>query len=150
MPDVSRWMKYAKARLHAAIGQGHRDLDELEAQREAELADRPWLAAEGDAPTFDEARARIEWQAEQAARAAGNDDAAPASGGPSAPDGPDATPGGDAPRPTAPGLVPPEDRAAAAEAAAARLELDARERESAARLDAIREELGIEPPADAG
>jgi hypothetical protein len=160
MPNISRWFNYAKARIDSAIGQGHRDLDELEAQREAELADRPWLASDTETPTFDEARARIEWEAEQAARRAGRDAAPERSDGPGGPTATAST--GPAPSPTtgasagpAPadtagdpeGAFPsPEERAAAAEAAGARLELEARQRESAARLDAIRAELGIDPP----
>lgn len=169
MPNISRWFNYAKARIDSAIGQGHRDLDELEAQREVELADKPWLRSTGDAPTFDEARARIEWEAEQASRRArgeadrpaeppttpahaptGAGEAAPVPGPGPAParpaaqgSGPDGAATGSSP------LVPitsPEERAAAAEAASARLEMEARQRESAARLDAIREELGIDPP----
>lgn len=158
MPNISRWFNYAKARIDSAIGQGHRDLDELEAQREAELADRPWLASDAETPTFDEARARIEWEAEQAARRAGRDTTPERSDGPEAPTPtapaappPTGGPAGVAPPGDAAGgpggaLTSPEERAAAAEAAGARLELEARQRESAARLDAIRAELGIDPP----
>lgn len=151
MANLSRWFNYAKARLDAAIGQGHRDLDQLEAQREAELADKPWLRSSGDAPTFDEAKARIEWEAEQAALAARRREEAPDARGtdpdsgraPAAGTGPADGPGAA----RGPQITSPEERAAAADAASARLELEARERESAARLEAIRAELGIEPPA---
>lgn len=154
MPNLSRWFNYAKARLDAAIGQGHRDLDELEAEREAELADKPWLRSSGDAPTFDEARARIQWEADQAARAAGADAGRPSEAKHQAradatsdePDDATAAPAATAGPPSGLPITSPEERAAAAEAASARLEMEARQRESAARLDAIREELGIDPP----
>ncbi len=163
MANFSRWFNYAKARFDATIRQGHQELDELEAQREAEVADKPWLSATGDAPTFDEAKARIQWEAEHASRAARGpadagpsphsevEGATPARSGSTSEAG--AGSGGGVARAGAPGATrsdgpatTPEDRAAAAEAASARLELEARRRESAARLDAIRAELGIEPP----
>lgn len=148
MPNVSRWMKYAKARLDAAIGQGHRDLDELEARREAELADKPWLGSESDAPTFDEARARIEWQAARAAEARAAQDDGPTRGPAEGSTAPTHRPGTGA---AATGGVTADssglvDHGAAAEAASAKVELEARERATAARLEAIRDELGIEPP----
>lgn len=115
--NVGRWIKYAQARLDGALASGNRELDQLEAEREAELADRPWLASDAEHPTLDEARARIEWEAEQHA----DDPAAP-------------------PAPTLP------SSGDAADASAARIELDRREREAKERLDALREELGIEPP----
>lgn len=164
MANFSRWFNYAKARLDAAIGQGNRELDELEAERESELADKPWLSSSGDTPTFDEAKARIEWQAEQAERAAGGNKATTGgdpqgagsrsgSGGasgteasPELPSTPGAQPSGPATTIPAAEITSPEERAAAAEAAAARLEMEERQRESAARLDAIRAELGIDPP----
>ena len=117
--NLGRWVKYARARLDAAVAQGERSLDRREAEREAELADRPWLASEADAPTLDEARARIEWEAEHQRRA--GDGATPAAG-------------------------PPAGTVDDAAAASARLELDAREREAAERLARIREELGVDEP----
>lgn len=158
--NVTRWMKYARARIESAVGKGNQELDRLEAERQADLADRPWLAADGDAPTLDEARARIRWEAEQAAAAKpgadrtaggaeppaapGASEATPPAGASAAHDGPEPS---DAPtRPAAEAPRAPEDVQAEAEAAGARLELEARQRESAARLDAIRAELGIEPP----
>ena len=56
--NVNRWMKYAKARIDSAVGSGHESLDRLEAKQEADRADKPWLASNSTAPTFDEARAR--------------------------------------------------------------------------------------------
>lgn len=143
MGSFSRWLDYAKTKVEMAVRSGNRELDELEAEREAATADRPWLRADGDAPTFDEARSRIEWQAEQAARGAtppSPDRGSMPAGAP--------TPGAASPPPTAEtAIASPEDQTRAAEVAGARLELDARQRESAARLDAIRDELGIDPPS---
>lgn len=132
--DVNRWLKYAKARLDSAVGQGNASLDRLEAEREADLADKPWLRSDGEAPTLDEARARIEWEAERQRRAAAGDPAAPAA--PAAP-----------PTPAPSGPRAPEDVAADAEQEQARLELARREQASADRLAQIRAELGVEAPA---
>jgi len=65
--DVNRWLKYAKARLDAAVGSGNKKLDDLEARQEADRADKPWLRGpdDGVAPTLDQVRARIEWEAER-------------------------------------------------------------------------------------
>ena len=68
--NVNRWVKYAKARIDSAVGSGHEELDRLEAKREAERADKPWLGSDSAAPTFDEARARIAWEADQQAKKA--------------------------------------------------------------------------------
>lgn len=133
--DVNRWFKYAKARLDSAVGQGNRSLDRLEAEREADLADKPWLRSDREAPTLDEARARIEWEAERQRRGPApgpTSTAADRVGGPAGPAGP-------APR-------SPQDVAADAEQEAARLELARREEQSAARLEQIRKELGVEAP----
>lgn len=116
--DVNRWMKYARARIDSAVGQGNRSLDRLEAEREADLADKPWLRSETDAPTLDEARARIEWEAERQRKA---------------------------PAPPATPATPAEPTA---EQAAAKVELEAQQRKSADRLDQIRRELGVDDPAD--
>ena len=117
--DVNRWMKYARARIDSAVGQGNRSLDRLEAEREADLADKPWLRSGTEAPTLDEARARIEWEAERQRKAAAPPPATPAT---------------------------PEDPTA--EQAAAKVELEAQQRKSADRLDQIRKELGVDEPAD--
>lgn len=130
--DVNRWLKYAKARIDSAVGQGNASLDRLEAEREADLADKPWLRSEGEAPTLDEARARIEWESERQRRAA--------AGAPGAPR---------PPAPTDAGPRPPQDTATDAEQEQARLELARREQASADRLAQIRAELGVSAPADA-
>lgn len=136
--NVSRWMKYAKARLDAALGQGNEELDRLEAEREVELADKPWLRSDGDAPSFDEARARIEWEAERQQRLA-DDRSAP---GGTTPEGPSEL---DDASDEAPSTVGAEDASDAAARESARIELEQRQQLSAARLDKIRQELGIEP-----
>lgn len=123
--DVSRWLKYAQAKLDATLRSGHRELDQLEAEREAELADRPWLASDGEAPTFDEARARIEWEAEHQRERA--------EVGPTA-------------EPTPPSATRLPSSGTDAEVAAAKLELEQRDKDAKARLDAIRDELGVDPP----
>lgn len=130
--DVNRWLKYAKARLDTAVNQGNASLDRREAEREAELADKPWLRSDRAAPTLDEAKARIEWEAEEQRRRAAEDGAPPAT----------ADPGGGSRRPQA--------TAGDAEHESARLELDRREQASAARLEQIRRQLGVEdaPAAD--
>lgn len=145
--DVNRWIAYAKARVTSAVGKSNEELDRLEAERDVELADKPWLASDGEAPSFDEAKARIEWEADHQARVAAErkDPAAPTAAAPS----PSVEPGssssatsGAAPSDTDP-LASPEERSAAANA---RIELEARQKEAAARLDAIRQELGVDEP----
>jgi hypothetical protein len=158
--NLHRWLKYAKAKLDASVASGNEELDRLEAEQKAKAADKPWLAAQGDAPTVDEAAARIRWESEEAERnakamAEGAPNAAPGSsaappsdvGGATAT--PDATPSTGA-APAAPASVPgpldPADAAEAAQRSAAQLELEARAKESADRLDQIRAELGIDAP----
>ena len=136
--DVHRWLKYAKARIDTAVGQGNRSLDRLEAEREAELAEKPWLRSDGAAPTLDEARARIEWEAERQRRDAGDQPGTVADPPPDGSGGPSDGPGGSPPR-------SPEDAAADAEQETARLELEARADEAAARVERIRAELTDTP-----
>jgi hypothetical protein len=82
-----RWLRYAKAKLDDTVSRGDAELDRREAEQRARAEGRPWLSADGDAPTLDEARARIEHQARQATDA-------------EAPDGP---PGPTIPTPTVDG-----------------------------------------------
>ena len=128
--DVGRWLKYAQAKLNGAVRSGNEELDRLEAEREVELADKPWLASDSAAPTFDEARARIEREAADATNAAAPTPSAPAPSAPTPPSGP---------------TVP--SSGTDAEVAAAKVELEQRDEEAKARLDAIRDELGVDPPA---
>lgn len=145
--DVGRWLKYAQAKLGRAVQDANAEMDDLEAQQQARAADRPWIAADGEAPTLDEAKARIEWEAEQqrqlaeeAERAERAKAAPPAEARASADPAPSAA---SADAPTAP---PPEANAEDPDLARARLELDRQAREGRERLAAIRKELGVEPP----
>jgi hypothetical protein len=158
--NVGRWIRYAQARLARTTDDANAELDRLEAERDVELAERPWLSADAEAPTLDEARARIEWEARHQQEVA--EGKVPATdGGPAAPDAPASpAPSGAADRPTgaapssppAPGPAPASAPAPApptaeeAELAAARIEIDRRAAASKERLAQIREELGIEPP----
>ncbi len=58
-----RWLKYAKAKLDDSVRRGNDELDRREAELDARRRERtPW-AGDGDAPTFEEAKARIEHEA---------------------------------------------------------------------------------------
>ena len=180
--NVNRWLQYAKAKLDASVASSNDELDRLEAKQEADRADRPWLGAEGDAPTLAEARDRIQWESGQAERMAatkaavegsaeGASDAPaspssppsdaptsarpaadpkdapvdPAPGAPTTPTTP-ATPAAPGPAATL-GPFDPIDAEEAAARDSARIELEQRARESADRLEQIRKELGVDPPA---
>ena len=123
--NLNQWVNYAKTKLESAVGRSNAELDRLEAERAAEAADKPWLVSDSEAPTLDEARARIEWEARQQADR-------------SAEAGTDAPQSAEAPS--------PQDVGATAEAEQARLELDQRQKAAAERLDQIREELGVQAP----
>jgi hypothetical protein len=150
--NVNRWVRYAKARIDAAVGQGNESLDRLEAERQAELAERPWLAADGTAPSLDEARARIQWEARQQETLRSQrspSDAASADIEPDARTGTDTgadTAGIGRSMQTHAGHRSPQRVAADAEHEAARLELEDRSRRSADRLAEIRRELGADDP----
>ena len=61
--DVSswrRWVKYGKAKVDDAIKGLDRTLDRKEAELEADERAKPWLSDDDPAPSFDEAKARIE------------------------------------------------------------------------------------------
>ncbi|CAN5139534.1 hypothetical protein BH20ACT3_BH20ACT3_10500 [soil metagenome] len=149
--NVNRWVKYAKARIDAAVGQGHDSLDRREDERRAEVAERPWLAADGTAPSLDEARARIEWEARQQEQLHSDWSADPRTStararterehAPSDPHDRD-TDGSETASPLDPGPRAREQVAADAEHEAARLELEDRSRRSADRLAESRRELG--------
>lgn len=152
--NVSRWLKYAKARLDDTVKSSNEELDRLEAKREAEAADRPWLRPEGDTPTLDEATARIAWETERQAKAEAEVKAksqAKARG--SAASGPDGSRAEaddgddhDGVATSSRGPFDPVDAADAAARSTARLELDQRAKESAERLEQIRRELGVDDP----
>jgi len=141
--NVNRWLLYAKAKLDETLRSSNEELDRLELEQEAERVDRPWLAADSDAPSIDEARARIKWEAERAEReAAKNRDTSGTSG--------EAAPGSPQEAPAERRLpTDPLTEAEAAERSAARIELDARAKASAQRLEDIRKELGVADPTAA-
>src|SRR3954447_21670491 len=64
-------MKYGRAKLDDVLKRGNEELDQLEAEREAEQADRPWLASTDDTPRLEDVRARIQHDAGQPATPAG-------------------------------------------------------------------------------
>jgi hypothetical protein len=164
--NVNRWLKYAKAKLDDTLASGNEELDQLEARQKAERADRPWLASDADAPTFDEARARVAWQADRAEQAKdagppGSDpgeqatvgdptsssDAA-TTGAPDAPAAPSITGPSRASDNAGSSLpIDPQTDEEAAERSSAQIVLDQRAEESAARLAQIRAELGVDQPA---
>ena len=182
--NLRRWLRYAQAKVTDAVSSSEADLARREAEREVELADKPWLTDDGAAPSLETTRARIAWEAERAATGgddgpdqtdrAGSasttteavDEAAPGSsttsgsspgpeaGGSSISDPTPAGGGGSSgvdPGPTAPST--PDLGAFGvdeAEAAQARIELDRRDEQAAARLDAIRRELDVDPPEGEG
>lgn len=184
--NLRRWLRYAQAKVTDAVSSSEADLARREAEREVELADKPWLTDDGAAPSLETTRARIAWEAEQAERATTGgdgadqtdraesapstteavDEAAPGSsttsgsspgpeaGGSSISDPTPAGGGGSSgvdPGPTAPST--PDLGAFGvdeAEAAQARIELDRRDEQAAARLDAIRRELDVDPPEGEG
>ena len=123
--NLSRWLKYAQAKLDDLVGSSNAELDELEAEQTARAADKPWLSGTDEAPTLEETRARIEWEAEEQRRRA--ESTSPPAASPS--------PGG-----------APSDGPADPEVEQARIELDRQARASKERLDAIRKELGVDPP----
>ncbi len=123
--NVGRWWKYAQAKLNGAVTSSNAELDDLEAEQAARAADKPWLASDGDAPTLEETRARIEWEAEEQRRRAEAE--VEAVGSPE-----DAL---------AQAAAPPDP-----EVIKARIELDRQARESKERLEVIRKELGVDPP----
>jgi len=138
--NLGRWLKYAQAKLNSAVSSSNAELDELEAEQRAATEDKPWISSDGGAPTLEETRARIEWEAEDQRRRA---QAAPAP--PSAP-----TTGetGAPASPAAPNSGGIELDPADPDVAAARVELDRQARESRERLEAIRKELGVDAPGD--
>ena len=56
-------MKYGRAMLDDMLKRGNEELDQLEAEREADAAERPWAHQTSDTPTLDDVRQRIEHDA---------------------------------------------------------------------------------------
>jgi hypothetical protein len=63
-----RWLNYYRTKLTTVVRRADDELDRREAELEVDKAERPWLHTEGDAPSFDEAKARIEHDTGSAAR----------------------------------------------------------------------------------
>ena len=57
---LKRWLKYGRARVDAAVRDVESVLDRKEAELRDEQAGKPWLASDDDAPSYDDATARIE------------------------------------------------------------------------------------------
>lgn len=70
MANWQRWLNYGKAKLDSTLRSGEEELDRREARLEAEAAEKPWLRGTAAAPTLDEVKARIAFDAEQAEAAA--------------------------------------------------------------------------------
>lgn len=143
------WLERLKAKVEDALASGNRRLDEMEAERARERADKPWLSEGGEAPTLDQVRARIEWEEGRTARRGGEP-----TGTASGDTGPDLDPertsaarrgSGE----TVVGRPDPFDTSAA-EREALRIEMAERERASRERLDKIRRELGVDPEDGGG
>ena len=117
----------AKAKLDATVAEGDAELDRREAELAARAEEEPWLASTGEAPTFEEARARIDAATREGRSRSG-------SGDPS--EGPGAT--------SAPGGAPP------APPAAETFDADVRQQAAEARLAAIRAELGLDDAGGGG
>lgn len=134
--QLGKWLRYAQARLDRTVQRGLADeeaeLDRLEAERAERVAERPWLADDAEAPSFEQAKARIEWETEQQ-RAGRPEGSAPPAGVPVEPSAP------------APDAQLPAD-GGSGDVTLARAELDRQAREARDRLEAIRKELGVEPP----
>ena len=130
--NLGRWWKYAQAKLSSAVSDGNAELDELEAQQAARADGKPWISSDSTSPTLDEARARIEWEAEEQRRRA----QAAAEADVEAAESP-------ADHALARAEAPPDP-----EVVKAQLELDRQARESKERLDAIRKELGVDDPSN--
>ncbi|HEX7133333.1 MAG TPA: hypothetical protein VF228_12200 [Iamia sp.] len=132
-----RWLRYAKAKLDDTVTRGDAELDRREAEQRARAEGKPWLSAEGDAPTLDEARARIEHQARQAEEAQRARDAET----PSLAEEPTS----DAPaEPAAPGPPPP----LTTDPQLGSIDFAAQQRAADERLAAMRKELGLEGDDD--
>jgi hypothetical protein len=147
-----RWLRYAKAKLDDTVKRGDAELDRREAEQQARTEAKPWLGADGAAPTFDETRARIEDQtrrAEELRRA--REQAAPT---PEAAPAPDEPPTGEAP-PTGGG--PPASEAETppsltTDPQLGSIDFAGQQRAADDRLAAMRKELGLDegdpPPSD--
>jgi hypothetical protein len=140
-----RWLRYAKAKLDDTVKKGDAELDRREAEQRRRAEAEPWLASESDAPTLDEARARIEHQTRQAEEAdRARRAAAGAASPPSAPAG--STPSVPAPTATGPSVPPP----LTTDPQLGSIDFAAQQRAADERLAKMRQELGLDKgPPDA-
>lgn len=139
-----RWLKYAKARFDATLAKGETEMDRLEAEQAARAEGKPWLSSTSDAPSFDEAKARIEAQAEAAGRTAPTEGPASPSSSSSGP--PSDVPGASGAAPSAPDIRKPSPTAAPAGDA---IDFAAQQKAAEERLAQMRAELGLDdPPPD--
>ena len=161
-----RWLRYAKAKLDDTVTRGDAELDRREAELAARAEAEPWLASDADAPTLDEARARIEHQARRAEesrrareprrgervdlgksdgdRAGPTDDAGAAEGPDEAPSAGEPSSSRATGRPDPPALTTDPQLGS--------IDFDAQKRAADQRLAAMRKELGLDedpPPGPA-
>jgi len=123
MANWQRWLKYGKAKLDDTFKSGEEELARREAAMEAEAAEKPWLRSTGDAPTLDEVKARIEFDAKQA----------------------------EARKPAAGPADPPAKASPGTGSGAEAFDFAEQQRQADERLEAIRSELGLdgtESPTD--
>jgi hypothetical protein len=55
-----RWLRYGKAKLDDTVDGLNRTLDRKERDLDTEQSGKPWLADDEPAPSFDQAKARLE------------------------------------------------------------------------------------------
>ncbi len=67
-----RWFRYGKAKVTAAARDLDKTVERKEAELRAEQTEKPWLADDDDAPSFDEAKARIEATTGRSSEPSGN------------------------------------------------------------------------------
>ena len=72
MVNWKRWLRYGKARVDGLVRSANKSLDRKEAELEVERAEKPWLHAGGESPSFEEVEARIEHDAGRSTRRPGS------------------------------------------------------------------------------
>lgn len=60
---LNRWLKYAEAKVKSVVTSSDDKVAKREARLEAEMAEKPWLRSDGESPSFDDVKARIETEA---------------------------------------------------------------------------------------
>lgn len=143
-----RWLRYAKAKLDDTVKRGDAELDRREAEQRARAEGKPWLSAEGGAPTFDETRARIEDQSRQAEELRrAREQAAPTPEAAPAPDEPAPAPDEGAAGPIAP-AEPSGPPPLTTDPQLGSIDFAAQQRAADERLAAMRRELGLDDGDD--